>query len=231
MKQKVRLSPSIMCADLVDLKASVRELESAQVDALHIDIIDGAFSPAMPLGLDTVKRLREVTTLDFDVHIMALNNEFFVQKILDIGVQQISFHCESSRHIERLVSLIQSRGVKAGLALNPATPLSVLEYVLPQLDNVLLMLINPGYADNKHEQQVSYAVDKVRQLAALIRPLEHKPTIQVDGRVSFATIAQLVNAGANDLVLGSTSLFREGYTLAENRQALADIIFHAVGAE
>lgn len=227
MNKKVWLSPSIMCADLADLKSSIRELESAQIDALHIDIIDGAFSPAMPLGLDTVKRLRELTTLDFDIHIMALNNEFFVQKVLDIGVQQVSFHYESSLHVERLIGLIKSRGVKAGVALNPATPLSVLECVLPYIDNVLLMLINPGYADNQYEQQVAYAVEKVRQLAGNIRELDKPPTIQVDGRVSLATIPQLVAAGANNLVLGSTSLFRHGYSLAENRQALTDIILNA----
>lgn len=227
MKRKIQLSPSVMCADLADLKSSIRELESAQIDALHIDIIDGAFSPAMPLGLDTIKRLRELTTLDFDVHIMALNNEFFIQKVLDIGVQQISFHHESSIHVERLITLIKGRGVKAGIALNPATPLSVMEYILPQLDNVLLMLINPGYADGQHEQQVCYATEKVRQLKELVERLDNQPTIQVDGRVSLATIPQLVAAGANNLVLGSTSLFRPGYTLAESRQVLAELIANA----
>lgn len=227
MKRKIWLSPSVMCADLADLKSSIRELESAQVDALHIDIIDGAFSPAMPLGLDTIKRLRELTDLDFDVHIMALNNEFFVEKVLEMGVQQISFHYESSLHIERLLNMIRERGVKAGIALNPATPLSVLEYILPQLDNVLLMLINPGYADNQNEQQVSYAIEKTRRLAEYISRLERRPAIQVDGRVSFATIPQLVAAGADNLVLGSTSLYRTGYTLAENRKALADLILNS----
>ncbi|HEJ9147362.1 TPA: ribulose-phosphate 3-epimerase [Serratia marcescens] len=224
MKKKIVLSPSVMCADLVDLKTSIRELEEAGIDALHIDVIDGAFSPAMPLGLDTIKRLRDITTLDFDVHIMAKDNEFFVQKILEIGVQQISFHYETALHADRLVNLIKRRGVRAGLALNPATPLAVSEYLLPELDNVLLMLINPGYADNPDEQQVGYATEKVRQLAELIRPLVTPPSIQVDGRVSFTTIPGLINAGAENLVLGSTSLYRAGYSLTENRHALDELI-------
>ncbi|MGB3254712.1 ribulose-phosphate 3-epimerase [Buttiauxella gaviniae] len=225
MKRKVMLSPSVMCADLLDLKRSVKALEEIQVDALHIDVIDGAFSPAMPLGIDTIKRLRDITTLDFDVHIMSLNNEFFIGKMLEIGVQQISFHYESSLHHDRLINLIKRDGVKAGVALNPATPLSSLDYLLPQLDNVLLMLINPGFADNKNEQQVAYATQKVRQLADQVEALPHTVGIQVDGRVSFSTIPQLVQAGATNLVLGSTSLYVPGKTLQENKQTLDDLIY------
>ena len=225
MKRKVMLSPSVMCADLLDLKRSVKALEEIQVDALHRDVIDGAFSPAMPLGIDTIKRLRDITTLDFDVHIMSLNNEFFIGKMLEIGVQQISFHYESSLHHDRLINLIKRDGVKAGVALNPATPLSSLDYLLPQLDNVLLMLINPGFADNKNEQQVAYATQKVRQLADQVEALPHTVGIQVDGRVSFSTIPQLVQAGATNLVLGSTSLYVPGKTLQENKQTLDDLIY------
>lgn len=229
MKRKILLSPSVMCADLVDLRSSIKALEEAEVDALHIDVIDGTFSPAMPLGLDTIKRLRDITTLDFDVHIMARDNEFFVQKMLDIGVQRISFHHETALHADRLVNLIKRHGVKAGMALNPATPLTACEWLLPELDNVLLMLINPGYADNPNEQQVSYAVEKVRQLAERIKPLKKRPNIQVDGRVSFATIPELIVAGADDLVLGSTSLYRAGHSLTENRQALRELIQQSGG--
>lgn len=229
MKRKILLSPSVMCADLLDLKTSVKALEEAQIDALHIDIIDGVFSPAMPLGLDTIKRLRDITTLDFDVHIMARDNEFFVQKILEIGVQQISFHYETALHTDRLMNLIKGRGVKAGLALNPATSLAACDFLLPELDNVLLMLINPGYADNPDEQQVSYAATKVQQLAERLKSLATPPRIQVDGRVSFASIPQLIAAGADNLVLGSTSLYRKGHSLLENRQALRNLIQQSGG--
>ncbi|WP_413737035.1 ribulose-phosphate 3-epimerase [Sodalis sp. RH21] len=224
MERKIITSPSIMCADLLNLESSVKELENIEVDALHIDIIDGVFSPSMPLGIDTVRRLRDKTDLAFDVHIMSTNNEWFVEQILDIGVQQISFHYETTLHADRLVNLIKRKGAKAGIALNPATPLSCLEYLLPQLDNVLLMLINPGFAGDKSEQQVAYADDKVKDLARIIADLKIKASIQVDGRVSLDSIPRLIQAGADNLVLGSTSLYIPGHSLADNKANLDEAI-------
>ncbi|QKJ86091.1 Ribulose-phosphate 3-epimerase [Paramixta manurensis] len=220
MERKIITSPSIMCADLLNLESSVKALNQAGVDALHIDLIDGAFSPSMPLGIDTVKRLREKTDLPFDVHIMANNNEWFIQQVLDIGVQQISFHYETSLHADRLINLIKKRGVKASVALNPATSLSCLEYLLPQLDNVLLMLINPGFAGDKSEKQVTYSEVKIKDLARRIRATERDIGIQVDGRVSLESIPDLIRAGASNLVLGSTSLYIPGRTLEENKRQL-----------
>jgi len=217
MERKIVLSPSIMCADLLNLERSVKELEEIGIDALHIDIIDGAFSPSMPLGIDTVKKLRDITNLAFDVHIMSRNNDWFVEQILAIGVQQISFHIETSLHADRLVNLIKNSGVKAGLALNPGTPLSCLDYLLPQLDNVLLMLINPGFAGDRSEKQAVYSAEKVRDLAQLISSRQVNCEIQVDGRVSLDSIPELIGAGADNLVLGSTSLYISGNTLAQNK--------------
>lgn len=224
MQKKIINSPSIMCADLLNLETSVQALEKIGVDALHIDIIDGSFSPSMPLGLDTVKKLREKTCLDFDIHIMSTNNDWFVEQVLDIGVQQVSFHYETSLHADRLVNLIKRRGVRAGLALNPATSLSVLDYLLPQLDTVLLMLINPGFATDKGEKQAVYSERKVRDLADIIAQRELSTEIQVDGRVSLDSIPTLIRAGATNLVLGSTSLFIPGRTLQENKKLLDESI-------
>lgn len=226
MDRKIITSPSIMCADLLNLEASVKELEAIGVDALHIDVIDGSFSPSMPLGIDTIKRLRAKTTLDFDVHIMSDNNDWFIEQILAIGVQQISFHVETSLHADRLVNLIKSRGVRAGLALNPATSLSCLDYLLPQLDTVLLMLINPGFAGDTSEKQAVYSESKVADLAALIKQRDLTTEIQVDGRVSLDTIPQLIRVGANNLVLGSTSLYIPGRSLLENKKLL-DAAIHS----
>ena len=152
--RRITIAPSIMCADLCNLEKSVKELEKEGLDTLHVDVIDGYFSPSMPLGIDTIKQLRKVTDMNFDVHIMANNNEFFIQEMIRIGVQQISFHIETSVHIDRCIQLIRKNGIKVGVALNPATSLSVLEYVLPQCDTILLMLINPGFATDKNEKQV-----------------------------------------------------------------------------
>ncbi|EKK2684392.1 ribulose-phosphate 3-epimerase [Salmonella enterica] len=220
----VVLSPSLMCTDLLSLSDSVRELEEIGVDALHIDLIDSTFSPSMPLGLEVIRQLREKTNLDFDIHIMSMNNEWFIKQALDIGVRRVSFHYEMSLHPDRLVNLIKKQKVEAGIALNPATSLRSLDYLLPSLDYVLLMLINPGFASNKDEQQVPYAEDKVRHLHARIAEAGTHTAIQVDGRVSFATIPGLVAAGASNLVLGSTGLFFRGATLMENKSQLNEKI-------
>ncbi|MFS0660365.1 ribulose-phosphate 3-epimerase [Niallia alba] len=223
-KRKVTIAPSIMCADLCNLERSVKEIEKEGVDTLHIDLIDGYFSPSMPLGIDTVKQLRKITNMNFDVHIMANNNEFFIQEILQIGVQQISFHIETSTHIDRFIELIKKNNTRVGVALNPATSLSVLDYILPQIDTVLLMLINPGFATDKSEKQVSYAVKKVEDLSQLIKKKGLSTSIEVDGRVSLEMISSLVRAGADTLVAGSTSLFIPNNSLAENKELVEKCI-------
>ena len=218
--KKIVISPSVMCADLVNLEKSIKELEAAGVDSLHIDLIDGLFSPSMPLGIDTVKKLRQITDMEFDVHIMSMNNELFINEMLAIGAESITFHYESSFHTDRLINLVKKGGAKAGIALNPATSLTVLDYILPQCDSILLMLINPGFATDKSEQQVKYADKKVKDLYELIRKNNLDTKIQVDGRVSLETIPGLVKAGADSLVVGSTSLFIPGKTITENKKLL-----------
>ena len=218
--KKIAISPSVMCADLVNLENSIKELEAIEVDSLHIDLIDGLFSPSMPLGIDTVKKIRKITNMEFDVHIMSMNNELFINEMVDIGAESITFHYESSFHTDRLINLVKKSGAKVGIALNPATSLSVLEYILPQCDSVLLMLINPGFATDKSEKQVSYADKKVKDLYELIRKNNLDVKIQVDGRVSLETIPKLVSAGADSLVVGSTSLFIPGKTISENKKLL-----------
>jgi ribulose-phosphate 3-epimerase len=218
--KKIAISPSVMCADLVNLESSIRELEAIGVDSLHIDLIDGLFSPSMPLGIDTVKKLRKITDMEFDVHIMSMNNELFINEMLDIGAESITFHYESSFHTDRLINLVKRSGAKVGIALNPATSLSVLDYILPQCDTVLLMLINPGFATDKREKQVNYAGKKVKDLYELIKKNNLDVKIQVDGRVSLDTIPGLVSAGADSLVVGSTSLFIPGKTITENKKLL-----------
>ncbi|MDL2276421.1 ribulose-phosphate 3-epimerase [Breznakia sp. OttesenSCG-928-G09] len=220
----ITLSPSVMCMDLTNLEKSIREIEKIGIDALHIDIIDGAFSPSMPLGIDTVKKLRSITDLPFDVHIMSLNNEYFINELLDIGVQHITFHYETSLHVDRYINLIKQRGTTVGVALNPATSLSTLDYILPQVDLIMLMLINPGFATNANEKQVPYAKQKVEDLHNLIKQRELTTKIQVDGRVSLDTVPMLVKAGADNLVLGSTSLFMKNNTLSENKKILDEAI-------
>lgn len=230
----VTYSASIMTGDLVNLQATVEELEEIGIDALHVDIIDGSFSPSMPMGLDTAKRLREVTSLPMDAHIMSVDNEYFVNEVLDIGMESVTFHLESTRHVDRLITLIHRAGSRAGVALNPATSLAVLEFITPQVDRLCAMLINPGYATFASETQVPYAIDKVTKMRRLIDLEAPLVDLQVDGRVSLETIPDLIRAGASNLVLGSTGLFMKGRSLAENKALLDDVVASAtlpVGVE
>lgn len=218
--KKIELSPSIMCANLTNLEQSIKEIEGLGIDNLHIDLIDGSFSPSIPLGIDTVKKLRDLTDMNFDAHVMSLDNEFFIEELTKIGMQSISFHYESSLHVDRYINLIRESGAEVGIALNPSTSLSVLDYILPEVDMVVLMLINPGFATNKNEQQISYATKKIKDLRNMIDEKKLNTKIQVDGRVSIDTIPDLIKAGADDLVLGSTGLFIKGNSLEENKKIL-----------
>ncbi|MCC3144988.1 ribulose-phosphate 3-epimerase [Halanaerobium sp. Z-7514] len=220
--QAVLISPSIMCADLCNLEDSVRKIENEGINTLHIDVLDGYFSPSMPLGLGTIRALRKITDMDFDVHIMSNNNEFFIKEMIDIGVQQITFHYESSTHIDRHLKLIKKNGIKAGIALNPATSLNDLDYILPMCDTVMLMLMNPGFAADKNEKQVAYAEEKISDLYKMIKKKGLETDIEVDGRVSLEVIPKLVKAGANILVAGSTSLFRSERSIAENKKIMEE---------
>lgn len=221
---KIKLSPSIMCANLTNLEQSVKKIEELGVDALHIDLIDGSFSPSIPLGIDTVQKVRDLTDMGFDAHIMSLDNEFFIEELIKIGVESITFHYESSLHIDRYINLIREAGIKVGIALNPSTSLSVLDYILPEVDMVVLMLINPGFATNKNEKQVPYATKKIKDLRKMINDQNLDVEIQVDGRVSLDTIDSLVEAGADNLVLGSTSLFMKDNSLEKNKKIINQAI-------
>lgn len=213
-------SASIMSGDLANLEGTIRELEALGIDALHVDILDGAFSPSMPLGLETAKRIREITDLELDAHLMTVNNEYFISEAIAMGMDSITFHAETSIHIDRHISLIKNAGKKVGIALNPATSLSVLDWILPEVNRVTAMLINPGYATHASEQQVPYALAKVRALRELIDEKAPGVDLQVDGRVSLEKIPALIRAGATNLVLGSTGLFLKGKTLTESKTLL-----------
>ena len=206
--QKCILSPSLIsCCDLCNLESSVKKLENAGIEMLHVDILDGHFSPSMPLGLDTVRQLRSRTDMIFDVHLMTTAHDFFVEELLDIGVQQLVFHGEMEPHMDNRLNQIRKAGVRAGVALKPATPLSSLDYVIEKCDAVLLMLINPGYAQSKSEGQVPYAERKVRELHEMIQSRGLDTKVILDGRISKENMAMFAPEGIADIfVAGSTCL-------------------------
>lgn len=202
------ISPSLICLDMCNLESQVKILEQAGINYLHVDILDGHFSPSMPLGLDTVRQLRAKTGLKFDCHVMTTEQDYFVDELLDIGAEQIIFHAETQPHIDGMINRIHAKGVKAGVALKPSTPLSVLDYVLGKCDVILLMLINPGYAFMKGEQQVIYAERKIRDLRDMINSRKLDTKIELDGRISEKNIIDW--AGLADIfVTGSTCLKRD----------------------
>lgn len=206
--EKCVLSPSLICLDMCNLESQVRALEAGGVEMLHVDILDGHFSPSMPLGLDTVRQLRAKTNLAFDCHVMVTAQDYFVDELLDIGVEQIVFHAETQPHIDGMLNRIHARGVRAGVALKPATPLNTLEYVLEKCDTVLLMLINPGYAFVKGEKQVTYADRKIRELRAMIDSRGLDTKIELDGRISPQNLRDWGGGAADIFVAGSTCLDR-----------------------
>lgn len=206
--EKCILAPSLICLDMCNLESEVRRLEHAGIKMLHVDILDGHFSPSMPLGLDTVRQLRDKTDLQFDCHVMVTEQDYFIDELLDIGVEQIIFHSETQPHIDGMLNRIHAKGVKAGVALKPATPLSELEYVLEKCDTVLLMLINPGYAFVKGETQVTYADRKIRELKRMISERGLDTKIEVDGRIFPQNIADYGKDLVDIFVTGSTCIDR-----------------------
>ncbi len=219
----VLLAPSLMCADLCHLESDLRRLEAEGADVLHFDVMDAHFVPNLPLGLETIRQLRPRTALPFDVHLMVENNDFFVPELAKIGVQFISVHAESSTHLDRTLNLIRSHGIKAGVALNPATPLAALDYALESLDYVVLMTVNPGFAG---QALVPSALRKISDCRDYLERHGRQMPIEVDGNVSFENIPRMVAAGATMLVAGTSSLFHRGGSLRQNsqrtRQAIAE---------
>lgn len=211
-------SPSLICLDLCNLERDVKELEANHIELIHVDILDGHFSPSMPLGLDTVRQLRDKTDLAFDCHVMVTEQDYFIDELLDIGVQQIIFHAETQPHIDGMLNRIHARNVRAGVALKPATPLSAVDYVLEKCDTVLLMLINPGYAFIKGEKQAAYAERKIWELKQMIDGRGLDTRIELDGRISPDNIRTFGKDTANLFVVGSTCIRRD--CLTESLQEL-----------
>ncbi len=213
-------APSIMCADLLHLEESVRRLEEVGADLLHIDVMDAHFTPNMPLGFEAFKQLRGKTSLPFDAHLMVNRNDFFVEQMAELGAWMVSVHVESAVHLDRTLGRIRGLGMKAGAALNPATSLSALDYVLDRIDFVLLMTVNPGYAG---QRIVPFGLKKIAECRAWLDARGSDIPIQVDGNVSFEFIEEMTASGADILVAGTSSVYHRDGTLAENMQRTREL--------
>lgn len=220
-QKSCQISPSLIYFDMCKLGEQISLLEQSGIELLHIDIIDGHFSPSMPLGMETVRQLRKRSKLHFDVHLMATENDYFVDELLDIGIEQLVFHVETVPHIDRLLRRISDKGVRAGVALKPATPLSVLNCILENCDTVLLMLTNPGFSLTKSEKQVSYADRKIHELREMIDKRGLQTSIEIDGRVTPQNIETYGRSIVDIFVAGSACFSRD--SIVESFAKLNDL--------
>jgi ribulose-phosphate 3-epimerase len=221
MKKKVSFGASLMCADYLNLERDIRLLEQNGIDYLHFDVMDGHFVPNFGLNLDLLKKAREITNLPINVHLMIDNVAEYIDDYMDAGCNSISFHQEPTYHVQRILQKIKTHGVKAGIALNPATSLNTLEYILPDLDFVLIMTVNPGFAG---QVLVPATLEKIANLHKMLDEKELDIDIQVDGNVSFENIPKMVKAGATMLVGGTSSLFVKNMGIAESVQKVSSLL-------
>ena len=194
------LSPSILSADFKNLEKDIREAVDAGAEYVHIDVMDGVFVPTITFGMPVVSSIRSVTDKVFDVHLMVQNPEKVVDKFVECGADIITIHAEACTHLDSTLAHIRSKGVKAGLALCPSTPLCVLDYLWDKLDMVLLMTVNPGFGGQKYIPAIT---EKIAALRKMINENGLNIDIEVDGGVNDSTIRTVLEAGANVLVAGS----------------------------
>ncbi|CAG7614307.1 ribulose-phosphate 3-epimerase [Paenibacillus allorhizosphaerae] len=198
------IGPSLMCADWGKLKDSVDMLERGGVNYFHFDIMDGSFVPNFTMGPDLLKALRSYTNKPFDIHLMVQEPERYIEMFAEAGADWISIHAESKVHLQRALHKIRELNLRAGVALNPSTPLSVMDYVWDDADYVCLMTVNPGFAGQSF---IPSMYKKIADLDQLIAENGSRIDIQVDGNISYETIPKVMKLGATMLVCGTSSLF------------------------
>ena len=198
------LSPSILAADFSKLGEQIHELDEAGAQYVHIDVMDGMFVPSISFGMPLMKSIRPCTDRIFDVHLMIEEPVRYIDDFAEAGADLITVHAEACKHLDRTIEAIKEKGLLAGVAINPATPLSAVEWVLPKVDMVLIMTVNPGFGGQK---LIPYTLDKVRALRAMIEKADLKTDIEVDGGINLENVTEAIDAGANIIVAGS-AVFR-----------------------
>ena len=217
----IKFAPSILSADFARLGEQVREAEAAGVDYIHVDVMDGHFVPNITIGPLVVRALRPVTDLPLDVHLMIEQPERYLADFAEAGANILTVHVETCPHLHRTVQQIKELGVKAGVTLNPATPLSTLEEILPDVDLVLIMSVNPGFGGQSY---IPGSTSKIARLRSMLDAIGSKAEIEVDGGINTSTIREVADAGATVMVAGS-AIFNKKASVAENVQQLRSCCF------
>lgn len=194
------LSPSILAADFGRLGEQIAEIDAAGAQYVHIDVMDGRFVPSISVGMPVIRAIRSYSDRIFDVHLMIEEPGRYIGDFVAAGADLITVHAESCRHLDRTIEAVKERGILAGVALNPATPLSAVSYVLEKVDMVLIMTVNPGFGGQK---LIPYTVQKIRDLKQLVEERGIRLDIEVDGGINLYNAGEVMAAGANVIVAGS----------------------------
>ncbi len=202
----IKIAPSILAADFANLERDINIVEQAGADWLHVDVMDGHFVPNITIGPPVVKSLRGKSSLVFDVHLMIENPELYIKDFAASGADIITVHAEATNHLHRLIQMIKGEGKRAGVALNPSTPINVIEHVLDDLDMVLVMSVNPGFGGQKF---INSSYEKLLRIKAMIDGRGLDIDLQVDGGVGPENIGKVIESGANSIVAGS-AIFMSG---------------------
>jgi ribulose-phosphate 3-epimerase len=222
MLNDVKLAPSILAADFARLGEQVAEAERAGADRIHIDVMDGYFVPNIAIGAPIVQSLRRVTHLAMETHLMITDPDFFLDEFAQAGSDSFLVHWEGNNNLHRTVQRIKAMGKRAGVAINPATPANMLEEILPELDQVLVMTVNPGFG---HQHFLQSTLPKIRRVSQMIEQANPDCELEVDGGIDEATAPLVVTAGANVLVAG-TSIFAPNEGVGAAMETLRSTITH-----
>lgn len=202
----VMLSPSILSADFKKLGEDIQNLDRYGADLIHIDVMDGMFVPNISFGIPIIKSIRDITKLPFDVHLMIEEPSRFIEDFVKAGSDIITIHYEAEKHLDRTINYIKSFGVKAGISLNPATPVSAIKHLIKEVDMVLIMSVNPGFGGQKY---IDYCSEKIKEVKELANQFNPTLLIEVDGGIGTDNISEVVKSGANVIVAGS-AVFNNG---------------------